>query len=264
MDIAPVLPATLRGIRAARRISQLELALRIGVSQRHVSFVEQGRSRPSRELLLAWLQALDAPLGVRNAALLQAGYAPAYGTRPLGDPGLAGAEQALAMLLAHHDPMPAFVLDASWNVLRMNRGAMWLAATLVPEALPDPSRGPPNLLDLFVHPRGLAACLANPGEAGPAWLSRLRQDAIAMPSLWPRVDAVAARLAADGIDTPSVVPPSTPLLVTRYRSPVGELAFFATFTTFGSPTEVTLASLRVEHLFAADEATRRRLHDALR
>lgn len=264
MDIASVLPATLRGIRTARRVSQLDLALRIGVSQRHVSFVEQGRSRPSRELLLAWLQALDAPLGMRNAALLQAGFAPAYGTRSLGDPGLAEADAALDLLLAHHDPMPAFVLDATWNVLRMNRGATWLAATLVPDALPDPSQGPPNLLDLFVHPRGLAASLANPGEAGPAWLSRLRQDALAHPALWPRVDAVAARLAADGIDTATAPTPSTPLLVTRYRSPVGELGFFAMFTTFGAPTEVTLASLRVEHLFAADEATRQRVHDALR
>ncbi len=146
----------------------------------------------------------------------------------------------------------------------MNRGAQWLAATRVPDALPDPALGPPNLLDLFVHPRGLAACLANLGEAGPGWLSRLRHDAIAHPALWPRVDAVAARLAADGSDASSASTPTAPLLVTRYRSPFGELAFFATYTTFGSPTEVTLASLRVEHLFAADEATRRVLRDAVR
>jgi transcriptional regulator with XRE-family HTH domain len=106
------LPQTLQCARKARHVSQLELSLRIGVSQRHVSFVESGRARPSRELLTRWLQELDAPLGLRNAALLQAGFAPAYRATTLADPDLAQANAALQQLLRAHEPMPALVLDA--------------------------------------------------------------------------------------------------------------------------------------------------------
>ncbi len=102
---AHILPTTLRQARKARRLSQLELSLRMGVSQRHVSFVESGRAKPSRALLMSWLQELDAPLVVRNAAMLQAGYAPAYSADPLGGPSLAQANEALVRLLRAHDPM---------------------------------------------------------------------------------------------------------------------------------------------------------------
>jgi transcriptional regulator with XRE-family HTH domain len=125
--LAENLPNTLQQVRKARRLSQLELSMRVGVSQRHVSFVESGRAKPSRSLLITWLQELDAPLPLRNAAMLQAGYAPAYSAASLTDPALAQANDALVQLLNAHDPMPAFVLDADWNVLHMNRGARWFA-----------------------------------------------------------------------------------------------------------------------------------------
>ena len=128
------LTSTLRQARVARRLSQLELSLRMGISQRHVSYVESGRARPSRELLRSWLQVLEAPLAMRNAAMLQAGYAPLYSAAPLGSPLLAGHDEALSQLLAASDPMPALVLDAHWNVLRANQGARWLLATLLPWA----------------------------------------------------------------------------------------------------------------------------------
>src|SRR5512137_587657 len=115
------LPATLQQARKSRRLTQLELSMRVGVSQRHVSFVESGRAKPSRELLMAWLHELDAPLVVRNAAMLQAGYAPVYSAAPLSDPALAQANDALVQLLRAHDPMPALVLDAQWNLLHSNR-----------------------------------------------------------------------------------------------------------------------------------------------
>ncbi len=97
--------------------------MRLGVSQRHVTFVESGRARPSRELLMAWLQELAAPLVVRNAAMLQAGYAPAYSAAPLADPALSQANGVIIRLLQAHDPMPALVIDAQWNLLHLNRGA---------------------------------------------------------------------------------------------------------------------------------------------
>lgn len=190
----PDLPTTLRQARHARRISQLELSLRVGVSQRHVSFVEGGRSRPSRELLAAWLQELDTPLALRNAAMLQAGYAPVYSAAPLGDPSLARADEALSQLLQAHDPMPALLMDAQWNLLRLNQGARWLALTLLPWAAAAPEGTPMNMLDLMAHPEGFMPSMSNLREVGPTLLAHLRGDVAAHPALAPRVEAVAERL----------------------------------------------------------------------
>lgn len=252
---APALTATLQGVRKARRLSQLELSLRLGVSQRHISFVESGRARPSRELLLAWLRELDTPLAVRNEALLQAGFAPVYSAAPLGDPALAQATAALLRLLSAHDPLPALLLDAQWNLLHLNRGGRWLAATLLPAGLLEAA--PINLLDLMIHPEGFTRRIVNLPEVGPAMLAMLRHDAAVHPALAPRVEAFAAllrgRLGAD--PQTGGAPPGAPVLTTRFASAHGELAFFSLFTTFGTPLDITLASLRVEHLFAADDAT---------
>jgi transcriptional regulator with XRE-family HTH domain len=146
------LPTMLRQARHARRISKLELPLRMGVSQRHVSFVEGGRFWLSRELLSAWLQELDTPLALRNAAMLQAGYALIYSAAPLGDPSLARADEAMAQLVQVHDPMPALLIDAQWNVLRLNQGSRWLAPTLMPGAAGLLQSAPLNMLDLLAHP----------------------------------------------------------------------------------------------------------------
>jgi transcriptional regulator with XRE-family HTH domain len=253
------LPITLQQARKARRLSQLELSLRVGVSQRHVSFVESGRARPSRELLLAWLQALDAPLVVRNAAMLQAGYAPAYSAAPLTDPALAQANEAMTRLLQAHDPMPALVIDAQWNLLHANQGGRWLAATLMPWAAQRPANTPMNMLDLLAHPEGFTRQMVNLHEVGPALLAHLRDDASAQPALTPKVEAFAALLRTR-LGAPSLQAgwprAAAPVLTTRFATAHGELAFFSMFTTFGTPQDITLASLRVEHMFAADEATR--------
>ncbi|PSN18963.1 XRE family transcriptional regulator [filamentous cyanobacterium CCP5] len=258
----PSLSATLRQLRQARRLSQLELSLCLEVSQRHVSFVESGRTRPSRALLMTWLQELEAPLVVRNQALLEAGYAPVYSHLPLDDPALAQADAALQHLLNAHDPMPALVIDAGWNLLRLNRGGQWLAATLMPAIDLGDSLGNGasiNLLDLLAHPEGFTKPIVNLQEVGPAMLSILRHEASMQPDLAPRVEAIAAllgdRLGSQNLNQRELSP-STPILTTRYATAHGELAFFSTFTTFGTPRDITLASLRVEHLFAADDATR--------
>ncbi len=251
------LPSTLRRARKARRVSQLELSMQVGVSQRHVSFVESGRAKPSRALLMSWLQALDAPLALRNAAMLQAGYAPAYSAVPLHDPALAHANDALMQLLAAHDPMPALVIDAHWNVLHLNSGARWLAATLMPMIVDLPAGTPLNMLDLLAHPEGFAKQISNLIEVGPALLAHLRMEASALPALSPKVEAFSALLRArlgKQLDTQSQ--PNMPVLTTRFATAHGELAFFSMFTTFGTPQDITLASLRVEHMFAADEVTR--------
>jgi transcriptional regulator with XRE-family HTH domain len=253
------LTTTLRQARNARRLSQLELSLRLGVSQRHVSFVESGRSKPSRELLMAWLQELEASLVMRNEAMLQAGYAPAYSNATLDDPALAQANSALEQLLWAHDPTPALVIDAHWNLLRVNKGGRWLANTLMPWAAEMIDTAPVNMLDILAHPAGFTSSIVNLQEVGPAMLAHLRHEVSAQPSLAARVDAFAdllrTRLGPHSLPT-NCSRPTAPVLTTRYATPHGELAFFSVFTTFGTPQDITLASLRVEHMFAADEATR--------
>lgn len=256
---------TLQHVRKSRRVSQLELSLRIGVSQRHVSFVESGRAKPSRSLLIAWLQALDAPLTVRNNALLQAGYAPAYSAASLDDPRLGEASNALTQLLNAHDPMPAFVLDAEWNILHMNQGAVWLASMLMPFVVRMPAGSHLNLLDLMVEPEGFCKHIMNLREIGPHVLTHLRHAASVQPQLASKVEKFAALLDARiGRGREDHWPaPTSPVLTTRFATPGGELAFFSMFTTFGTPQDITLASLRVEHMFAADEHTRCVISDAV-
>lgn len=158
--------------------------------------------RSPRALLINWLQALDAPLVVRNAAMLQAGYAPAYSAAQLDDPSLAQANDALVQLIKAHDPQPAFVIDAQWNVLHINRGGHWLAAALMPWAkalLTNPSvaSAPINLLDMLSHPEGFTKHMTNLSEVGPALLAHLRDDASVQPALIPKVEAFAAMLRVE-------------------------------------------------------------------
>jgi transcriptional regulator with XRE-family HTH domain len=258
--LANALPLTLQQARRARRLSQLELSLRIGVSQRHVSFVESGRAKPSRELLLAWLQELEAPLVLRNAAMLQAGYAPAYSAAALGDAHMQYANSALRQLLDTHDPMPAMVLGAQWELLHVNSGGKWLAATLMPWAAGLIENGPINMIDMLVHPDGFTKSLVNLDEAGPVFLSELRDEVSMHPQLAPKAEAFAQllrdRLGGRAMNARWPRAPE-PMVTLRFATAFGELAFFRMFSTFGSPQDITLSSLRVEHMFAADEATKR-------
>ncbi len=258
--MSSTLTLTLQRARKAKRLSQLELSLRMGVSQRHVSFVESGRAKPSREMLLAWLHTLEAPLALRNAAMLQAGYAPVYSAKELSDTALAPANDALRALLRAHDPMPAFVLDAQWNLLHLNAGGRWLAATLMPWIAQLPADAPLNMLNALTHTEGFLKHLVNLAEVGPALLAHLRDAAQVQPSLAPSVQALAdllrERLGKNDALQNGWPRQVAPVLTSRFATPHGELAFFSMFTTFGTPQDITLASLRVEHMFAADEATR--------
>ncbi|MFY7906726.1 MAG: helix-turn-helix transcriptional regulator [Burkholderiaceae bacterium] len=252
------LQTTLQIARKSKRLSQLELALRMGVSQRHVSFVESGRAQPSRELLLSWLHELQAPLALRNVALQQAGYAPVYRGSELADAVLAPVRHALAQLLQAHDPMPAMVMDAAWNVLQMNRGAQWLATTLMPWVAELPPGTPITMIDAMLHPEGMTKHITNLEEVAPALLAHMRDDASVVPDILPRVEQLAQQMQQRlGKRVLAAWPRQmAPVLTTRFATPYGELAFFSMFSTFGTPQDITLASLRVEHVFPADEATR--------
>ena len=226
------LRSTLQTARKSKRLSQLELALRMGVSQRHVSFVESGRAQPSRELLLSWLHELQAPLALRNVALQQAGFAPVYRGSELADAVLAPVRDALAQLLQAHDHMP------------------WMADL--------PPGQPINMIDAMLHPEGMTQPITNLEEVAPALLAHLRDDASVVPDILPRVELLAQQMQ-QRLGKRVLTPwprQMAPVLATRFATRHGELAFFSMFSTFGTPQDITLASLRVEHVFPADEVTR--------
>jgi transcriptional regulator with XRE-family HTH domain len=236
----------LTALRRQRRVSQLELGLRAGVSQRHLSCIETGRSRPTRGTLMALLDALEAPLPERNAALLAAGLAPAYSAHALDAPPMQPAREALAQLLHAPGSPPALVLDAEWNLVMANAGLQRLLGLLGLDLPP----GPINLLDWLLGPGGLRGCLVNEAEVCGEVLARARREALHVPAL-------AARLQALAPAVPAAAPSAgqSPLLLTRLRSRAGELQLFSMFSSFGAPLDVTLASLRIEHFFAADVHT---------
>lgn len=239
-------------LRRQKRVSQLELGLRAGVSQRHLSCIETGRSRPTRGTLLALLDALDAPLAERNAALLAAGLAPAYSQHALDAPQLSPAREALQQLLHAPGSPPALVLDAEWNLVMANAGVQRLLELL---GLPMPD-APPNLLDWMLGEGALRDRLLNEREVCGEVLHRARREAQHVPALAVRLQRLSATL-------PNWPAPTmqTPLLLTRLRSRAGELRLFSVFSSFGAPLDVTLASLRIEHLFAADSATAQALRE---
>lgn len=242
----------LTALRRQKRVSQLELGLRAGVSQRHLSCIETGRSRPTRGTLLALLDALDAPLAERNAALLAAGLAPAYSQHALDAPQLSPAREALQQLLHAPGSPPALVLDAEWNLVMANAGVHRLLDLL---GLPMPD-APPNLLDWMLGKGALRDRLLNEQEVCGEVLHRARREAQHVPALAVRLQRLSATLPNWPVPTVQ-----TPLLLTRLRSRAGELRLFSVFSSFGAPLDVTLASLRIEHLFAADPATAQALRE---
>ncbi len=261
-DAAPDLPTLLREARHQQRMSQLALSLELGVSARHLGFVEVGRSRPGRDLLVRWLDRLDVPFGTRNEALRLAGYAPAYDESPLSAAPHEDARRALVHLLRSHEPWPAVVLDADWRIVAGNDGFHSLArlagATVDLPAVGDDLLGPPGptLLDLVLGPGGMGGAMVNLLEVAPAVLGQLRHESLTNPRLRPLVEQVAALLPDE--PPPALFPPT---LVTRYATELGELSFLSMVTTFGTPQSITLASLRVELMFPADDATRQAMTD---
>ncbi|KTC39182.1 Cro/Cl family transcriptional regulator [Pseudomonas sp. ABAC61] len=237
----------LRQLRRQARLSQLDLALQAGMSQRHLSCVETGRAQPSPTLLQRLLDTLETPLEVRNRVFLAAGYAPRYAALPLSDPGLAPVRTALLHLLEANNPAPAIVIDSTWQVLAANRGTQALFQLL---GLPGQALGEGfNLLETLLAPGGFGDCLINAEQMRQVAWQRAAREAGEVPGL----AALLARLPVPQATEPAEL--STPLLLTRVHGPAGELRFLSTFTTFGMPQDITVASLRIEHLIPADEVT---------
>ncbi|HEX5505796.1 MAG TPA: helix-turn-helix transcriptional regulator [Thermomicrobiales bacterium] len=254
----PAFGELLRGWRARRRLSQLDLALQAEISARHLSFVETGRSKPSRELVLHLAEELDLPLRERNRLLLAAGYAPAYAETALDAPPLAAVRAAVRQVLAGHEPYPAVVVDRYWQLVEANAGVALLTAGIAPELLAPPA----NVLRASLHPAGLAPRIANLGEWRAHLLGRLqRQIALtADPALAELYDELRAYPCDQ--PEPATGPPDPGAIVVPLRLRHGdrELAFFSTVATFGTPLDITVADLAIESFFPADTATAAALH----
>jgi transcriptional regulator with XRE-family HTH domain len=254
--------ALLREWRQRRRLSQLDLANLAGTSARHLSYMENGRARPSRTMLLRLSAALDVPLRERNTLLLAADYAPAYRESSLDDGYMASIRSALETMLTAHEPYPAVVVDRLWNVLQGNR-AMGVLMDGIPPHLLKPR---PNVFRLALHPDGLAARLANLGEVRELFLERLSRQVNAtgdaeLQALYEEVSRYpmprGEDVHHDGAPRHRPSPIQVPL---RIRTPFGELAMFSTMATFGAPADVTLSELAIELFYPLDDVTANALH----
>jgi transcriptional regulator with XRE-family HTH domain len=241
--------------RTKRRLSQLDLALEAGVSTRHLSFVETGRSRPSEQMVLHLAEQLEVPLRERNRLLLAAGYAPVYAQRDLDEPELGPIRDALDQLLASHEPFPAIVVDRAWNLVAANRAIAMLTAGAAAHLLEPPV----NALRLALHPEGMAPRIVNFGE----WRAHLLRDLAAQADAGgdDALSALYAELQAypgeDGEPGPHDV--FVPL---RVRGPVGrELRFLSTRTTFATAVDITVSELAIESFFPADAQTAQAIRD---
>jgi transcriptional regulator with XRE-family HTH domain len=252
----PQIGQLLREWRERRGRTQLDLALDAGVSARHLSFVETGRSRPGAEVILRVADQLQIPLRERNQLLLAAGYAPAFPERSLQDPQLAPVQQALDLILTGHEPYPAVVVDRGWHLVAANSPMRAIASLIDPGLL----AAPVNVMRVGLHPHGLSKRIVNLGEVHAYFVGRLeRQVAMtADPQLAALLEEVARYPAPEYHHDPALDAAAgrivTPQI--RLRGPEGrELAFFATVATFGTAAEVTTSELSIELAFPADTAT---------
>jgi transcriptional regulator with XRE-family HTH domain len=247
----------LRDWRQRRRMSQMELALEAGVSTRHLSFVETGRSRPSAEMVLHLAERLDVPLRERNELLLAAGFAPRYSARDFDDPALREVRDAVSRVLAAHEPYPAIAVDRYWNLVASNEALGPLLEGVAPDLLVPPV----NTIRLALHPNGVAPRIVNLGEYRADLIDRLDRAARLTG------DPLLAELHEEMLGYPGPAGPAGPSvpvdaavtvgleLVPAPGSDAPTLSFFSTITTFGTAVDVTVSELAVEAFFPADGET---------
>ena len=242
----------LRTWRGRRNQSQLTLAGEAGVSQRHISFLETGRSRPSREMVIHLGLVLDVPLRERNTMLVAAGFAPVYPERSIDHPDMADVRRVLELMLTAHNPFPAYVIDRHWNLVLANEAAGSLIATLSPAAQAQAG----NLAKLLFHPDGMRSSVDNWPEAAAALLRRLERELEEAPGdvgLIELLREIATYPGLPGHRELSVVPGSQELLIPLRLNINGRsLSLYTAIATLASPSDVTLQELRLETLLPAN------------
>lgn len=249
----------LRGWRRRRSLSQLELALNADVSARHLSFLETGRARPSRQMVIRLSEELSVPLRERNALLLAAGYAPVYAERTLEAPEMAPVRQALDRFLRAHEPYPAVVVDRHHNLIAANDALNLLLDGVAPELLESPANG----MRVALHPRGMAPRTLNLPEWSAHLLGRVRREAQVTgdPRLADLYDELASYPGVEVAPAHGDIHPSDIVLPLRLRDVdgAGELAFFSTLSTFGTASDITLSELAIEAFYPGNAHTANRL-----
>ncbi len=242
----------LKDWRTQRRMSQLALGLTANVSARHISFLETGRARPSREMVLQLCEVLEAPRNTRNSLLNAAGYAPAYRQRKLNDADMSQVRAAVDWTLTRHDPYPAIALDRHWTLVKANRAAQILLGAI------NVAEGD-SLLSVMTDIEKMTAMFENWREVAQHMLVRLRTESSHLGG--DRVlDRASARLSGalgNGQAVPGGVLPA--VIPARYRAGEGTLSLFSTMAQFGTAEDIALAELKIELMFPADEATREML-----
>jgi transcriptional regulator with XRE-family HTH domain len=244
----------LRDWRQRRRLSQLDLACEAEISTRHLSFLETGRSIPSREMVLHLAEQLDVPRRERNVLLIAAGYAPIFPERALQDPVLESARKAVDLVLEAQKPYPAFALDRHWTIAATNGALPQLYDGVAAELLQPPV----NALRLGLHPEGLARKIANLAEWRAHLLARLRRqiDLTGDTVLIELLEQVS-KYPGGVSKTPSIPGAAQHAVVVplQIQTSAGVLSFFSTTTIFGSPVDVTLSELALECFYPADDGT---------
>ncbi|MBR7985513.1 helix-turn-helix transcriptional regulator [Burkholderia cenocepacia] len=248
----------LRDWRDVRGVSQLDLSLDAGISQRQISFIESGRSVPGRDTLLTLAQTLDVPLRERNALLLAAGYAPMYSEAPWDAQEMHGVIRALERVVRQHEPFPAIVMDRHWNVLMTNDAAPRFFGCFIDMAARD---GPRNLLRLMFDPRGMQPFVADWGTVSRSLLQRVHRESVGRV-----IDDETRRLLDDLLASPDApsdwntplapaAAPSLPVIPIGFVHEGVVLRYFSLVTTVGTPQSAAAQELRMECMFPADDAT---------
>jgi transcriptional regulator with XRE-family HTH domain len=249
-------PPLLKAWRRKRRLSQLELALASGVSQRHISFLESSRAHPSRNMILRLSETLEVPLRERNDWLTAAGFAPVFKARPLDDPQMNQILAAVRRMLSNHEPYPAIAIDRAWNI-RLSNAPFDLLGTMLGADLWERVGGNErNLMRLFFHPEGIQPFVKNWASVAPLLWHRAQREAEALgghemqqvlSELAPYQDEALLWTAEDAA--------LVPVLPLEIEKDGAHISLFTVIATFGTAQDVTADELRIESLFPADEAT---------
>ncbi|MBV9292447.1 MAG: helix-turn-helix transcriptional regulator [Frankiales bacterium] len=243
----------LREWRSRRRVSQLELSSETGVSTRHLSFIETGRARPSRDMVMRLAEYLELPLRERNTLLLAAGHAPEFPQTPLSAESMRDVRRSLQSLVDAHEPCPALVADHAWNLVLANSAALSFTEGVPDELMADPI----NIIRLVMHPDGLSSRVANFADYSEHVLIRLQRQ------LRATGDPAIAELIRECQAYPGVGRPRgsthaiAPVLALRLSAGDDVLSFFTVVSTLGAPYDVTLDEIVIESFFPADDATAR-------
>ena len=242
--------------RRVRAMSQLDLAAAASTTPRYMSFVETGRSQPSREMVLRLAAALDVPLRDRNGLLVAAGFAPIYPEHDLDHPAIDRVMAALDRVLEQHAPYPAVVMNRRWDVVRVNAGAARLFAGL---CAPDPVPDPANVLRLMLEPGPVRAAVENWNEVAPSLLERARREAVGGVLDLATADLVhRLRTGADATvfaAAPRSIAPLVPVIDVQFNYGDTTLRWFSIVSTIGTPVDITAQELRLEAFFPSDDDT---------